>query len=285
MYRTGDLVRWHSRGPLEFVGRADSQVKVRGFRVEVAEVEAVLARHPAVARVAVVAGKDHQGEGQLIAYVVPSAWQEEGSLAEVLRAHAGAALPDFMVPSVVVPMRAFPLTASGKLDRGKLPPSASRRKPPASATCGPRNLEEKVLCGLFAEILGVEPQGIDDSFFELGGNSLQVSRLLSRIRTALGVEVGIRAVFEAPTVAALAARLADAPPAPLPVPSDLEPVPPDSVPLSSAQLRLWLLDQMDAGPLTRCRSSSSCAVRSTPVRCATHWPTSSPGTRRCAPCS
>jgi nonribosomal peptide synthetase DhbF len=247
MYRTGDLVRWHSCGPLEFVGRADSQVKVRGFRVEVAEVEAVLARHPAVARVAVVAGKDHQGEGRLIAYVVPSAWQEEGSLTEVLRAHARAALPDFMVPSVVVPMRAFPLTASGKLDRGKLPPPASRRKPPPSASCGSRNLEEKVLCGLFAEILGVEPQGIDDSFFELGGNSLQVSRLLSRIRTALGVEVGIRAVFEAPTVAALAARLADAPPAPLPVPSDLEPVPPDSVPLSSAQLRLWLLDQMDAG--------------------------------------
>jgi amino acid adenylation domain-containing protein len=250
MYRTGDLVRWRSQGPLEFVGRADSQVKVRGFRVELAEVEAVLARHPAVARVAVVAGKDHQGERRLVAYVVPEARPGDAFLDDDLRAHAGAVLPDFMVPSVFVPMAAFPLTASGKLDREALPRPARGPRATAArtaASCAPRNQEEKVLCELFAEVLGVAPPGIDDSFFELGGNSLQVSRLLSRVRAVLRAEVGIRAVFEAPTVAALAARLDDEPRAQLPVPADPEPVPPDAVPLSSAQLRLWLLDQMDAG--------------------------------------
>ncbi|MGW4799604.1 non-ribosomal peptide synthetase, partial [Nonomuraea sp. NPDC004297] len=189
MYRTGDLVRRGPGGRLEFVGRADEQVKVRGFRIEPGEVEAVLAGHPAVDRACVVAREDVPGDRRLVAYVVP----RDGRAApgrpldgEALRAHAAAVLPDFMVPSAYVPLESLPLTGSGKLDRAALPaPSYG----PAGAG-EPRSAVEEALCGLFAEVLRVPRVGVRDDFFALGGDSLTVARLLSRIHAELGAEVG-----------------------------------------------------------------------------------------------
>ncbi|MGR6921076.1 amino acid adenylation domain-containing protein [[Actinomadura] parvosata] len=246
MYRTGDLVRRRPGGALEFVGRADEQVKVRGFRIEPAEVEAVLARHPRVARACVVAREDVPGDRRLVAYVVP----RPGGLAAVeeLRAHAAGVLPEFMVPSAFVVLESLPLTGTGKLDRAALPAPASF----SSGQGEPRSELERALCGLFAEVLRLPRVGVHDDFFALGGDSLMVARLLSRIHGELGVEVGVRTLFETPTVAAIAAHagpaspsVPEAPPAlPAPLPA---PLPAAPVPLSAAQRRLWFLDQVDAG--------------------------------------
>jgi nonribosomal peptide synthetase DhbF len=246
MYRTGDLVRRGADGLLEFVGRADAQVKIRGFRVEPAETEAVLARHPAVERAAVVAGEDPQGEKRLVAYVVPRGGRERGPGDGELRAHVAAVLPDFMVPSAIVTLDALPLTANGKLDRAALPAP----EPVGTVRPGqgrpPGTEGEKALCELFAEVLGVPSVGIDDSFFELGGDSLRVARLLSRIQAVLGTEIGVRAVFETPTVAALARHLGQTR-LPEPTVPDAGASVSDALPLSFAQRRLWFLDQVDAG--------------------------------------
>jgi nonribosomal peptide synthetase DhbF len=244
MYRTGDLVRWHADGPMEFIGRIDGQVKIRGFRVEPAEVEAALARHPAVARVAVVAANDHQGEKQLVAYVVPRPSRAGDPIEATLRAHASAILPGHMRPSGFVVMSTLPLTQNGKLDAAALPPL--ERAVARSPGRGPRDRDEEALCELFTQVIGRAPGGIDDSFFDLGGNSLQASRLTSRIRARLGAEIGIRTVFEAPTVATLASRLG-APGTRRPPARQAPLALPESVPLSFAQRRLWLLDQIDAG--------------------------------------
>ena len=249
MYRTGDLARWHDGGPLEFVGRADEQVKVRGFRVEPAEVEELLGRHPAVERIAVVATRDSHGHKQLTAYLVPRAGRDGEAEGAALRAYASEVLPDFMVPSAFVPLSTFPLTPNGKLDRSALPPPSAPVRPRSSAPRGPRNRDEEVLCALFAGVLGVASPQVEHSFFDLGGNSLLAARLVNRIRAVLGARVAIRTVFEAPTVAALAGRLGDRDA------QAREPAGPaqpgtaaaDAGPLSFAQLRLWLLDQIDGG--------------------------------------
>ncbi|MFD7591106.1 amino acid adenylation domain-containing protein, partial [Kitasatospora sp. NPDC059811] len=203
MYRTGDLVRWQADGTLEFVGRADEQVKLRGFRIEPGEVEALLAACPGVAQAAVVAREDRPGDKRLVAYLVPAA---EGAPApDGLARRLGRELPDYMVPSAFVTLDALPLTANGKLDRAALP------APESGATGvgrGPRTPQEQLLCSLFAEILGREQVHLDDSFFDLGGHSLLAARLVSRIRETLGVPVGLRTLFEAPTVAGLTSRLA-----------------------------------------------------------------------------
>lgn len=237
MYRTGDLVRV-SHGVLEFVGRADEQVKVRGFRIEPAEVEAALAGHPPVERARVVVREDVPGERRLVAYVVPSSVD-----GEALRAHAAAVLPEFMVPSAFVALEALPLTGSGKLDRAALP-APSYEPGPGSGSVTPRNDVEKALCGLFAEVLKVARVGVHDDFFALGGDSLTVARLLSRIHAELGAEVGVRALFETPSVAGVAAHIGELA-APVEEPAPL--VEPDALPLSAAQRRLWFLDQADAG--------------------------------------
>ncbi|MET8232768.1 amino acid adenylation domain-containing protein [Micromonospora sp. NPDC005298] len=248
MYRTGDLVvRRGADGPLDFVGRVDAQTKIRGFRVEPAEVEAVLTRHPAVERAAVAAADDRHGERQLVAYVVPAEGCERAPGRDELRTHVATVLPEFMVPAVVVAVDALPLTANGKLDRAALPahlPGADR----PGASRPPGTDAEKALCELFAEVLGVQSVGVDDDFFDLGGDSLRVARLLSRIHTVLGTEIGVRAMFEAPTVAAVARRLDEAR-------GDSTHLPPTvgagsaghGTPLSFAQRRLWFLDQVDAG--------------------------------------
>jgi amino acid adenylation domain-containing protein len=241
MYRTGDLVRLRPDGNLDFVGRADGQIKIRGFRVEPGEIEAVLGRHEGVAHVAVVARIDASGDQRLAAYVEPTAKNETEHFRAELRAFATRFLPDYMVPSAFVSLERFPLTASGKVDRKALPEpdvAASLSGRPA------RSPEEEILCGLFVEILGVAGVSIDDDFFELGGHSLLAARLISRIRSVLGAEVSIRSLFEAPTVTGLAQRLKDNQRRPRLRPARR----PAELPLSFAQQRLWFLNQMQPDP-------------------------------------
>ncbi|MBV8853817.1 MAG: AMP-binding protein, partial [Sinobacteraceae bacterium] len=238
MYRTGDLARWRSDGVLEFLGRADAQVKVRGFRIEPGEVEAVLVRHASVAQAAVIARAEGGGGSQrLIAYVVASAGARVDGLE--LRAHVGRSLPEHMVPSAFVVLDRLPLTPNGKLDRRGLPAPEVTASVSGRAA---RTVQEEVLCALFAEVLGVGGVGIDDNFFALGGHSLLATRLISRIRSTLDVELAIRVLFEAPTVAALAQRLRDAQPARSGLGLRERPA---ELPLSYAQRRLWFLHRLE----------------------------------------
>jgi enterobactin synthetase component F len=201
-YRTGDLARRRGDGALEYLGRIDGQVKVRGVRIEPGEVEAVLAGAPGVGAVAVVAYAPRPGETALAAYVTPA-----DADAAAVRAHAAARLPDAMVPAAVVALDALPVGPTGKLDRRALPapPRDPGGRPGGEA---PRTPVEERLCAIFAAVLGVERVGAGDGFFDLGGHSLLAARLVRRIRAELGVDVGLGAVFAAPTPAALAARIA-----------------------------------------------------------------------------
>src|SRR5213080_735624 len=241
MYRSGDLARWRRDGVLEFVGRADQQVKVRGFRIEPGEIEAALLGHGGVSQAVVVARAGGAGGTQLVGYVVLAA----GCAADAgeLRAHVGARLPEYMVPSAIVVVDGFPLTANGKLDRSALP--APEFRPSVGRL--PRSPQEELLCALFAEVLGVERVGIDDDFFALGGHSLLATRLISRIRSSLDVEVSIRSLFEAPTVSALVECLRDARVGRAALRAVERPA---QVPLSFAQRRLWFLERLEGGGST-----------------------------------
>ncbi|MGW3228243.1 amino acid adenylation domain-containing protein [Kitasatospora sp. NPDC001095] len=209
MYRSGDLARRRADGVLEYFGRADQQVKLRGFRIELGEIEAVLAAHPTVADAAVVVREDVPGDKRLVGYAVAAGANPDGpshtAVPEELRAHTAAELPAHMVPSAVVLLDRLPLTANGKLDRRALP---APEAPAAGAGRPPRTPREQQLCELFAEVLGLASVGVEDDFFALGGHSLLVVRLAGRIREVLGLEVGIGALFQASTVAALDAALA-----------------------------------------------------------------------------
>ncbi|MET0396582.1 MAG: amino acid adenylation domain-containing protein, partial [Longimicrobiaceae bacterium] len=240
LYRTGDRVRWLARGELEFLGRTDAQVKVRGFRIEPGEVEGALRRSGGVADCVVVAREDVPGDKRLVAYVVGEAD------ADTLREHLRLSLPEHMVPAAFVALERLPLTPNGKLDREALP--APDFAPAGERYVAPRTPVEEVLAEIWAEVLGLERVGVTDGFFELGGHSLLATRVVSRVRRVFAVELPLRALFEGPTVAELAGRVEALRRAELPV---LPPVVPvgrtGALPLSFAQERLWFIDRLEPG--------------------------------------
>ncbi|MFP2911744.1 condensation domain-containing protein, partial [Pyxidicoccus sp. 3LFB2] len=243
MYRSGDKVRWLRDGSVEFIGRADFQVKVRGFRVEPGEVATALREHPAVREALVVAREDVPGDKRLVAYVVPS----EPVPSESLRAFLQERLPAYMVPSAFVALEALPLTGNGKVDRKALP--APEAPSSEASYVAPRTPTEEALASIWAGLLRVEKVGVNEDFFALGGHSLLATQVVSRLRQSFQVELPVRALFEAPTVAALAERVDSArrsasvgqAPAIVPVPRG------GPLPVSFAQQRLWFLDQYQPG--------------------------------------
>ncbi|WP_404384160.1 amino acid adenylation domain-containing protein [Caenispirillum salinarum] len=244
LYRTGDLARWRNDGTLAYLGRADAQVKIRGHRIEPGEVEAALSAHPSVREAVVIAREDRPGDKTLVAYVT-GADAPVAALKDWLRDR----LPPFMVPSAIVALEALPRTPSGKADRRALPaPDMATEETAHAAAVTPT---EDILAGIWADVLGRDRVGREDAFFDLGGHSLLATRVTARLRDLFGVEVPVRAVFEAPVLKDLARRVdglraealdANAPPL---VPADRDTACPP--PLSPAQLRLWFLAQLE-GP-------------------------------------
>jgi amino acid adenylation domain-containing protein len=202
LYRTGDLARWLPDGNIEFIGRKDEQLKIRGFRVEPGEVEAALTSHPAVRDAVVVARADYSGTQQLVGYVVLRPGTPATNLQ--LREFLAAQLPFYMVPSHVVPLEKLPLTPNGKVDRRALPAPENSQTTPERIKVAPRNATEVLLVDIWREILQCDQIGIHDNFFHLGGHSLLATQIVSRVARAVGVELPVRVVFEAPTIAAMA---------------------------------------------------------------------------------
>ena len=204
MYRTGDLMRRRPDGGLEFLGRTDHQVKLRGFRIELGEIEAVLSRHPTVRQAVVLAREDRPGDKRLVAYVLlASGTPAIGELRDYLQRK----LPDYMLPSAFVPVSGLPRTSSGKVNRSALPAPDHQAHEAASKYVEPRSAVEQLLADVCAEVLGVARMGANDDFFALGGHSLLATRVMARLETALQVELPVRLLFEAPTIAGLAQRI------------------------------------------------------------------------------
>nr|WP_255428606.1 non-ribosomal peptide synthetase [Corallococcus sp. AB038B] len=240
MYRTGDRVRYRADGVLEYLGRVDFQVKVRGFRIELGEVESALRQQEAV-KDAVVVAKGEGAEKRLVAYVAPKAGATLE--AEALKASLRQRLPEYMVPGAVVVLEALPLNSNGKVDRKALPEPEAQKS--GNTYEAPRTEVEAKLAAIWAEVLRVPQVGVKDDFFALGGHSLLATQVVSRVRAETGAELPLRALFEAPTVEALARRLEKAgrakAPAIVPVSRDA------ALPLSFAQQRLWFIDQLEPG--------------------------------------
>ncbi|WP_027255435.1 non-ribosomal peptide synthetase [Planktothrix agardhii] len=250
LYKTGDLARYLPDGNIEYLGRIDNQVKIRGFRIELGEIETILSQHSAVKTAIVIAREDETEQKRLVAYIVPqtegiSTPQEQSLLAVTeLRQFLKAQLPEYMVPSAFVILESLPLTSNGKVDRRALPAPDFQSEEQYVA---PRNPIEEILASIWVKVLKVEQVGIHDNFFELGGHSLLATQLISRIRKAFKVEMPLRELFVAPTVAALAqvikrvSEQEERTELPiLPRGKDAE------LPLSFAQTRLWFLDQFES---------------------------------------
>ncbi len=248
LYRTGDLARRLRSGELEFRGRLDHQVKIRGFRVELGEIEAALRAIAGIRDAAVLVREDEPGDRRLAAYLVPSG--EPALALSALRAQLRESLPEYMLPAAFVVLAALPLTSSGKVDRRALPPPGeAARLETDEAFAAPRNPVEEMLAGIFAEVLKLDRVGVQDDFFVLGGHSLLVAQVASRVRQALGAELPIVEIFRRPTVAALAERIGQGGgEAELPELPSVRRVPRDGrpIPLSFPQERVWVLDQLAA---------------------------------------
>ncbi len=248
LYRTGDLVRYLPDGAIEFLGRLDHQVKIRGFRIELGEIEAALNRHPSVRESIVLLREDAPGEKRLVAYLATES--RKAFTVDDLRNFLRQKLPDYMTPAAFVTLDALPLTPNGKIDRRALPAPEQSRPELAEAFVTPRNQVEELLAAAWADALEIERVGVHDNFFDLGGHSLLATKLFSRIRDTFQVELPLAALFEAPTVAALAERIESAKRT---VPgSSLPPLTPivqrgGHLPLSYTQQRLWFLDQLEPG--------------------------------------
>ena len=243
LYRTGDMARYLANGSIEFVGRRDQQVKVRGYRIELREIEATLMRHSAVREAVVLAREEIASDKRLVAYVV-----REGSkvlAASELRSHLQEKLPDYMIPTFFVLLEALPLTPNGKVDRRALPaPKESELR--TDDWIAARTSVEEVVLAIYCEVLGMGQISIHDSFFDRGGHSLLAIQVISRIRAVMGVELSVRSLFETPSVAGLAEQIeqklrsgqARAMPPLVPVTRVQD------LPLSFAQQRLWFMDQL-----------------------------------------
>ena len=244
LYRTGDRARWRADGQIEFLGRADEQVKVRGFRVEPGEVEAALAAHPAIAA-AVVAVFGEQDQARLAAWLIPASPAAGIPAAGELRAFLSGRLPEFMIPAAYTELAALPLTPNGKIDRAALPaPDAAR--PDVGGYLAPATPAQELLAGIWAQVLGIDRAGAGDDFFALGGHSLLATRVISRVREVFGTEVPLAALFDHPTVTGLAAIIEGS--------GTGVALPPvervsreERLPLSFAQQRLWFLAQLEPG--------------------------------------
>ena len=199
MYRSGDLVWWGADGQLRYLGRADEQVKIRGYRIELGEVQAALAALDGVEAAVVIAREDRPGDKRLVGYVTGTA-DPAG-----IRAALAERLPAYMVPAAVVVMEALPLTVNGKLDSRALPAPEYT----GDGYRAPANAVEEILAGIYAQVLGLERVGVDDSFFDLGGDSLSAMRVITAINTSLDARLAVRTLFEAPTVAQLAPRIGE----------------------------------------------------------------------------
>lgn len=245
MYRTGDLGRWLDNGSLEFHGRVDNQVKVRGYRIEIGEIEAASSTHPTVRECVVTVRTDAAGDKYLAAYVVPedsSRTTADTSLSVQLKEHLQKTLPDYMIPSAYVILKQLPLTPNGKVDRNALP-SPEGGVSVSTAYVPPRNQTEATIAQIWTEVLGRDRIGMEDNFFELGGHSLKTTRVLSRIQKTLGVQISLEIFFHDPTVAGLARAIQGA------AQKDYGKIPawPKQAhyPASHSQKRLWVLDQLE----------------------------------------
>jgi amino acid adenylation domain-containing protein len=251
VYRTGDIGRRLADGTLEFVGRKDTQVKIRGFRIELGEVESVLGQHPVVQECAVLARADDGGAARLVAYVRPSTFRAD--VATELRHFLKQKLPDYMIPTAFVVQTSLPVTANGKLDRNALPKVEVKTEAEVEFIA-PRTAVERRIAELWKEILGISRIGVLDDFFAVGGQSLLAMRLISRIRSSFEVELALRLIFESPTLEGMAGHVEAA------LRSDggnrrrlpaIEPASRDGrMPLSFAQQRMWILDQLEPGAAT-----------------------------------